>query len=91
MHAETISMPNWGRSRYKRLGKHARRNADRFVHIEGHGWFVHTRAQLCIHTGIEVQDGLIGPFASRAAAAAGLSRYIADKRAVTLASAPAPN
>lgn len=81
MLVEAITMPNWGRSTYHRLGKQARRNKDRFVYVSGHGWFVHTRSQLCIQAGIEVQDGLVGPFPSRETASAYLSRFIAERHA----------
>lgn len=81
MQVEAIAMPNWGRSTYQRLGKQARRNKDRFVFVNGHGWFVHTRSQLCIQAGIEVQDGLIGPFPSRETAATYLSRFVASQGA----------
>lgn len=51
-----------------RGGKEYRCNPQRYFYIKAVGWFVRTRGDLEISEGIELVDGIIGPFTTQAKA-----------------------
>jgi hypothetical protein len=52
----------------QRGGKQYRCNRHRFFYIKQLGWFVRMRGDLEISEGMELVDGIVGPFTTRAKA-----------------------
>jgi hypothetical protein len=52
----------------QRGGKEYRVNPERFFYIKRVGWFVRTRGEIEICEGLELVDGILGPFSSRSRA-----------------------
>ncbi len=52
----------------QRGGTQFRQNPDRYFFIKKMGWFLYLRSDQEINSGMEVTDGVAGPFKSRAAA-----------------------
>lgn len=52
----------------QRGGKEYRCNRQRYFYIKRLGWFVRTRGELEICDGLELFNGIIGPFATQAKA-----------------------
>ena len=52
----------------QRGGEHYRCHAERFFYIKQQGWFVRTRAELEMSEGMELSDGIVGPFLTLARA-----------------------
>lgn len=52
----------------QRGGKEYRSDPERYFYIKRCGWFVRTRGDLEITEGVELFDGIIGPFPTRAKA-----------------------
>jgi hypothetical protein len=59
-----------------RGGKEYRCNKQRYFYIKSVGWFVRTRGDLEICEGMELVDGIIGPFPTRAKAKFHLMKLI---------------
>jgi len=51
--------------RIQRGGKRYRCQMERIFYIKHHGWFVHTRDDLEIFQGLELHNGIRGPFATQ--------------------------
>ena len=51
-----------------RGGSKFRHNAERYFYLKQTGWFVRTRGDAVLCEGLELTDGVAGPFRSRAAA-----------------------
>ena len=54
--------------RIHRGGTQLRQYPDRFFYIKQVGWFVRTRGEHELNEGLELVNGILGPFKSRAAA-----------------------
>jgi hypothetical protein len=52
----------------QRGGEEYRSHRHRYFYIKHCGWFVRTRGDLEISEGVELFDGIVGPFATRAKA-----------------------
>lgn len=52
----------------QRGGKQYRGEPERYFYIKRLGWFVRTRGELEISEGVELFDGVLGPFTTRAKA-----------------------
>lgn len=52
----------------QRGGKQYRVNPQRFFYIKRIGWFVRTRGDMEISEGVELSDGILGPFTTRSRA-----------------------
>ncbi|VAX00697.1 hypothetical protein MNBD_GAMMA21-257 [hydrothermal vent metagenome] len=51
-----------------RGGAKFRHHAERYFYLKKTGWFLHTRGEVVLGEGLELTDGIAGPFRSRAAA-----------------------
>jgi len=52
----------------QRGGKQYRSHRQRFFYIKGVGWFVRTRGDIELSEGMELLDGILGPYNTRAKA-----------------------
>jgi len=64
-----------------RTGKQDRQNMDRFFHIMNEGWYLYMRRDAGLSAYKQYQNGIAGPFASKAMAAEFLQDLIEDKSA----------
>ena len=62
-----------------RGGERYRCNAERFFYIKQHGWFLRTRAVTEMSEGMELSDGIIGPFLTLARARYFLMKLIYEE------------
>jgi len=62
-----------------RGGEHYRCHDERFFYIKQHGWFVRTRAELEMSDGMELSDGIVGPFMTLARARYFLMKLIFEE------------
>lgn len=62
-----------------RGGKEYRCHQQRYFYIKQVGWFVRTRGDLEISEGMELFDGVLGPFATRAKAKFHLLKLIYEE------------
>ena len=62
-----------------RGGEHYRCHAERFFYIKQHGWFLRTRAVTEMCEGMELSDGIIGPFMTLARARYFLMKLIYEE------------
>lgn len=63
----------------QRGGSHYRCHTERFFYIKQHGWFVRTRAELEMSDGMELSDGIVGPFLTLARARYFLMKLISEE------------
>jgi len=66
--------------RIKRGGMRFRCQSERFFYIKHHGWFVRTRDDLEICDGLELHNGIRGPFATQNHALSYLSRLLQQEK-----------
>jgi len=52
----------------QRRGRNLRQHSERYFHLKPLGWFLRTRGDVELTQGMEVSDGIVGPFQSKAAA-----------------------
>jgi len=72
----------------QRGGKEYRCNKQRYFYIKSVGWFVRTRGELEISEGIELFDGIIGPFTNQARARFHLLKLIYQEQPELFAQQP---
>ncbi len=51
-----------------RGGAKLRQHVDRYFYLKKTGWFLRTRGDVMLGEGLEVSEGIVGPFRSKAAA-----------------------
>jgi len=72
----------------QRGGKQYRCHPNRFFYIKQIGWFVRTRGEIEISEGMELLDGILGPYSSRAQAKFQLLKIIYDEHPELFTEAP---